>query len=302
MNTALLLLPDFALIALGSVLWRYGNLDTGFWVGLEKVVYFVLFPALLFTAVARAPLSLSAAAPLLQVVLLVIVMGMGLGLLARPWMRSANATQTWASLFQCGFRFNSYIALALAGRLGGEAGIALMGIVIGVSVPVVNAAAVWALARHGELGLLKELARNPLLLATAAGLLFNVAAQNWSLTLPEPLAASLSRLGAASIALGLIAVGAGLRIDGFRTARGALVYFTGVKLVLLPIAALGLGKLAGLSGLNLQMALLFSALPTASSAYVLAQRMGGNGPVVAAAITLGTIFSAFTIPLWLSTI
>jgi predicted permease len=47
-NSALLLLPDFALIALGVALLRCGWLAPDFWSGLEKLVYFVLFPALLF--------------------------------------------------------------------------------------------------------------------------------------------------------------------------------------------------------------------------------------------------------------
>ena len=298
MNSALLLLPDFALIALGVALLRCGWLAPDFWSGLEKLVYFVLFPALLFNAVTAAPLTSTAAAPLLKVVTLVIMMGIGLSLLARLWMRSANAALDWASLFQCGFRFNSYIALALAGRLGGDAGIALMGIVIGFSVPIVNMAAVWALARHSESGVLREMLRNPLLLATLSGLAFNFS----GLTLPEPVSATLSRLGAASIALSLIAVGASLSLDRLNIARTALIYFTLVKMVLLPLATLGLARLTGLSGLGLQIALLFAALPTASSAYVLAQRMGGNGAVVAAAITIGTMLSAISIPFWMTKI
>jgi predicted permease len=173
-----------------------------------------------------------------------------------------------------------------------------MGIVIGFSVPIVNMAAVWALARHSESDVLREMLRNPLLLATLSGLAFNFS----GLTLPEPVSATLSRLGAASIALSLIAVGASLSLDRLNIARTALIYFTLVKMVLLPLATLGLARLTGLSGLGLQIALLFAALPTASSAYVLAQRMGGNGAVVAAAITIGTMLSAISIPFWMTKI
>jgi malonate transporter len=40
-------------------------------------------------------------------------------------------------------------------------------------------------------------------------------------------------------------------------------------------------------------------LPTASSAYVLAARMGGDGPFVAWLVSAGTVVSAVTLPLWL---
>ena len=74
-----------------------------------------------------------------------------------------------------------------------------------------------------------------------------------------------------------IAVGAGLRLQGLRESPGLVVYITVVKLVAVPAAVLGVGVWLGLSGLQLQIAVMFGALPTASSAYILAQRMGGNG-------------------------
>ncbi len=294
MSTWWWLAPDFALIALGAGLMHMGRFDTGFWLGVEKLVYFVLFPALLFHAVAQAPLDLQTTGALVPVVLGICGCGMLFGWLAKRWM---SDTRAWSSLFQCGFRFNSYIALALAGRLGGEPGLALMGLIIGVAVPVVNAAAVFALAQHSNTrNTFQALLYNPLLLATLAGLGY----QAWGPPLPGPVATTLSRLGAAALALGLITVGAGLRVDGVRRHTRALGYFTAVKLCLLPFAAWPLARWAGLQGLTLQMVLLFAALPTASSAYVLAQRMGGDGSIVAAAITLSTVLSVITMTFWLT--
>ena len=56
--SALLLLPDFLLIALGAAMKRVRAFDAPFWRGLERFVYFVLFPALLFRALATATMSL----------------------------------------------------------------------------------------------------------------------------------------------------------------------------------------------------------------------------------------------------
>lgn len=63
-----------------------------------------------------------------------------------------------------------------------------------------------------------------------------------------------------------------------------------VKLGALPPTALGLGALFGLNGLALGT-LLFAALPRASSAYILAMRMGGDGPGVAWLITATTVLA-----------
>ncbi|WP_333904645.1 AEC family transporter, partial [Achromobacter insolitus] len=72
-----------------------------------------------------------------------------------------------------------------------------------------------------------------------------------------------------------------------------------VKLAALPAVALLVARLLALPPLESRMLLLFAALPTASAAYVLAMRMGGDGRMVAVLISLGTLFSALTIPLWL---
>ena len=61
MNTALLLLPDFALILLGTAIRRWMHLGDHFWTGVEKLVYFILFPALLINATRKwdyTPVSL----------------------------------------------------------------------------------------------------------------------------------------------------------------------------------------------------------------------------------------------------
>ena len=294
MTIALALLPDFLLILLGQGLRRWLHLGDHFWTGLEKLVYFVLFPALLFNALARADLAWSLAAPLVATAAASMIAGMLFGGAAR-WLFPMPAV-SFASQFQCAFRFNSYIGFAVAAKLHGSAGIAAMGLVTGAMVPLANFAAVGMLARHGGVSLWRELAKNPLVLATLAGLLWNVL----GLSLPAPLGHFLGRLAEAAIALGLLAVGSALRLRGRPGGGyGAAGWFLGVKLLAMPLAALGLARLFGLSGLYFDIALAFAALPTASSAYILAQRMGGDGASVAWLISASTLAAMLTLPLWL---
>ncbi len=75
-------------------------------------------------------------------------------------------------------------------------------------------------------------------------------------------------------------------------------WFLAVKLLALPVLALAVGAWLGLSGLNYQVVVLFAALPTASSAYILAVRMGGDGRSVAWLISVSTLASMVTLPLW----
>jgi malonate transporter and related proteins len=292
MNTALLLLPDFALILLGAGIRRWMHLGDHFWNGVEKLVYFILFPALLINAIVKTRLDLAAAMPLLATALAAMAGGMLLGALARPLARLPALT--FASVFQCGFRFNSYIALAVAGMLFGSPGIATMGLIVGAAVPLANLVSVWMLARHGDVGLWREVARNPLIWGTVAGFMLNLA----GFVPPAPLQAFLQRLADASIALGLITVGAALRLESTPGVRGISLWLLGVKLLALPVIAALVGRLFGLGGVNYQVVVLFAALPTASSAYILAMRMGGDGRSVAWLISATTLGSMLTLPLW----
>lgn len=293
MSIATILFPDFALILLGFLLMRFTDWGTQFWAGLEKLIYYFLFPALLFYSTARTPFDFSSTGKMLQVALFAVACGIALGWLAKTLFRSPP--MMFESGVQTAFRFNSYIALAIASRLAGEQGTTLMALIIGFAVPICNMAAVHALV-HRSGGLLRELAKNPLLGATASGMAFNLL----GLQLPDIVGATLSRMGNASIALGLIAVGAGLRLSGLHEAKGLAIYFLSVKLVALPLISYALGSWIGLPPLQLQIAVAFSALPTASSAYVLAARMGGNGPFVAFLISTGTVLSVVTMPIWLA--
>ena len=292
MSTAILLFPDFALILLGFLLMRHADWGTQFWSGLEKLVYYFLFPALLFSTTSRTAFDFGNTGKMLQAALIATVCAVALGWLAKPLFRSGP--MLFESGVQTAFRFNSYMALAIASRLSGEQGTSLMALIIGFAVPLCNMAAVHALVHKGG-GLLRELAKNPLLMATAAGMAFNLL----GLHLPEIVGATLSRMANASLALGLITVGAGLRLSGLHEAKGIAAYFLAVKLLALPAVGLALGSWLALPPLQLQVLVTFCALPTASSAYVLAARMGGNGPFVAFLISASTVLSVLTLPVWL---
>ncbi|MCB1909445.1 MAG: AEC family transporter [Rhodocyclaceae bacterium] len=294
MHTLLLLLPDFALILLGAALHRAAGLPESFWPGLEKLVYFVLFPALLFLALARVELDVAETLPMFVVGLLSMAAAFLLGLAGRPVM--GLSPMGFASRLQCAFRFNTYIGIAIAGKLHGAAGIAAMGALCGVMVPFANIAAVSLMARHGQGRLVAELSRNPLVLATLAGLAFNLAGG----TLAVPLQQLLQRLADASVALGLLAVGAALRWSGTGGRLAGSLWIATVKLLLMPMVAWLLAPRLGLQGLERDIVVMFAALPSASSAYILAMRMGGDGKGVAwliSATTLGAVLSMWA---WLA--
>ena len=294
MRDLLLLLPDFLLIASGFVICRTTALDRTVWQAAERLVYYLLFPVLLFTSIVRNPLGPGEAAWLALAGLATVALGVALAYALARW--PGVDARLHASGAQVAFRFNSYVALALAERLGGAAGVAHMAVLVAVCVPLCNVAAVLPLARHGGHHFGRELMRNPLIIGTLAGLLANLA----GLRFPEAVETTLQRIGQAALPLGLMAVGAGLQLGALTAAPRLAAALLLIRHALLPAFALALGLWLGLPALQLSMLLVFAAMPTASSCYVLAVRMGGNGPFVAGLVTVSTLLGMLTLPAWIA--
>lgn len=291
MSVILLILPDFFLIALGWALLHKWRFTPAFFRELEKLVYYVLFPALLFQSITKTPISLGDALDLLKATVLLTGAGIFLAWLARPVLRPDESAH--ASLAQTAYRFNTYLALSLASGLGATAQ-TTMAVLVGFAVPIVNVAAVHSLARQNG-RILAEIVRNPLILATSVGLIWNLA----GLPVPDLVSTSLGRLGVCALAIGLLCVGANLSVQATRGQGPVVSWMIVVRLLVMPVIALLIGIVLDLSLIERQTLLLFAALPTATSAHVLAARMGGQPQLVAVTMSIGTVLSAITIPLWL---
>ena len=294
MNYPQLLFPDFSLLVCGYLLCRYTALNRTVWQQVESLVYFFLFPVLLFHSIVKSPLDLRAASSLIGAGLLLGLIGIALAysLPYLPWLGKRIDRREHAASAQVGFRFNSFLGLALADRLGGSEGLLLIAVLIGVCVPLYNVAAVWPMARHAQRGFLRELLRNPLIIATVTGLAANLL----GFVLPVWLEPPVTRIGAASLALGLMAAGAGMQFGHLSQAKTLAVALLSIKHLISPIVAFALAKLFGLTPVQTIILLAFSALPTASSAYVLAARMGYNGGYVAGLVTLSTVLGLVSLP------
>jgi predicted permease len=285
--------PIFLLILLGVVMRRWFGLREDFWPQLDRLIYYVFFPALLFYSLTHFRVDFSSATPMLLVAVLFMAAGIALGYAGKYLFHAPD--RVFAATFQATFRFNSFVGLAIAGGIHGKEGLAALGLLLGFMVPVANVASVLMLARHSESHWLREILLNPLIIATAGGIAISLS----GLELPSLIGSLMGLLSQASVPMGLIAVGAGLRAIGFRHYQGTLWYGVIVKLLVLPGIAWGLATMFGLSGVYFHIAVLLAALPISTMAYVLATRMGGDGNTIAAQIMLSTLLAALTLPLWL---
>jgi len=293
-NYAQLLIPDFSLILFGYLLCRYTALNRSIWQPVESLVYYLLFPVLLFQSIVKSPIDVGAASSLIAAGLLSGVAGIALAysLPHWPWLGRFIDPRDHAASAQIAFRFNSFIGLAIAERLAGTQGLLMIAVLIGVCVPLFNVAAVWPMARHGGQGFVRELLRNPLIIATASGLVANLL----GFRIPGWLEPTVGRISAASLALGLMAAGAGMQFGLLSRGKMLTASVLAIRHLLQPLIAWGLALLFGLNAVQTTVLLAFSALPTASTCYVLAARMGYNGPYVAGLVTLSTVLGVASLP------
>lgn len=299
MNYLELLFPDFSLIVLGYVLCRFTPINRSIWQPVEQLVYYLLFPVLLFHSITRSPIQWGDASQLLGAGLLGSVLGIALSysLPYLPFLGKRIDPRSYASAAQTAFRFNSFIGLALASRLAGPDGLLYISVLIGVCVPLCNIAAVWPMARGSGQSFVGQLLRNPLIISTLSALIFNAA----GLRIPELLEAPVARLGAASIALGLMAAGAGLKVSALAHNKLLASELLLIRHAIQPLIALAMIKLFQLNPAQAIAVMAFSSLPTASSCYVLAVRMGYEGGFVASLVSLSTMLGLLSLPfgLWL---
>jgi predicted permease len=293
-NFAQLLFPDFSLILCGYLVCRHTALNRTVWEQVEALVYYFLFPVLLFHSIVKSPLDLSATSEFIAAGLCLGLSGIALSyaIVWLPFLKRHVDPRQHAASAQVAFRFNSFIGLALADKLAGPQGTLLIAVLIGFCVPLFNVGAVWPMARHAKRSFGRELVRNPLIIGTLSGLAANL----MGLSIPVWVEPTVSRIGAASLALGLMAAGAGLQFSSLSRSRTLSIALLSVKHVLLPVVALGWSLVFGLSPVQSTILLAFSALPTASSCYVLASRMGYDGGYVAGLVTLSTVLGLLSLP------
>ena len=294
------LLPIAAILALGKFSASVNLLSRDGWIGLERITYFVLFPALIVSKLAvadftgidwRLPTALIGAQLLLS-----LVTSLAAALLPTPRDRIGVYVQSAA-------RWNTFIALALAQDLFGAQGLALVAVSAAVMIPTANILSVSALMHFSNetvkpVQMLKQLAVNPLVLACVIGIGLNVT----RLPVPRQAFEILDLLAQATIALGLLTTGAAIDLSGRGRSMASVTLWSMVRLAGLPLIAGLIAVSLGLSGQILYVILIATAVPTAVNGTILARQLGADATLAANLIAFQTIGSivSISVVLWVA--
>ncbi len=292
------LFPIFAIILLGFLISRTPISSPSVWEGLERLTYYLFFPALLVGRLSATSFDAD------ELLAIAFVLGFSLFVFTILFtgLRAFIAKEqgSLSSVYQGSIRFNTYIGLACIEALYGDAGLTLAALCLVVYIPAVNVLSVVSLTASGGGGnravvAVGSILTNPLVLACLAGFGLSL----WDPSIPELGWEIVEVLSQLALPLGLLAVGAGIRFVALGDQTWQLIVAVFCKLLAFP-ALVVVGTLLfqvnpGLSA----VLLLLTCLPAPPSAYILARQLGGNVSLMANIITLQTIVAFFTIPLWI---
>lgn len=294
------LIPIFLIILVGWLSRVTGFVSSAQWTGLERATYVIFFPALVIDTLAKADLASVPVAGVGGSLVAAILLMAGLVLALRPLLGNLLGLDgpSFTSLFQGATRWNTFVALAVAGSLFGPRGIALIAVAIAAMVPLLNVLALYVFVRFAggprQTGreILRTFVTNPFIWSCAAGLALNAVAG----LVPKSVLLSADIIGRAALAAGLLVVGAGLDLRSLARPGPTHVVAVGLKLVLMPVMAVALAGLAGVTGSDLAVVVIAASVPSASASYVLARQLGGNAPLMAEILTLQTVVAMVTMP------
>lgn len=297
-DIATALAPILVLILIGYGLKRSHFLPDDAWSGMEKLTYFILFPALLVRTLGNQSLGGAPWSAMLLVVMGTIISAAAL-LIVWQQLGASVTGATFTSIFQGGVRFNTYIALAVAQAFFGVDGLAMGAVTAGFMIVLINllcisAFAIWGTrARTGLKPIARDVIANPLILACAAGWFLSLS----GIGLPGIGEDILEIIGRAALPFGLLAVGAALKPEAIRGHISPILVSSIIQFGLKPAAAALLIAITGLSGIPAGALIICFMVPTAPSAYILARHLGGDTAAMASIITFQTLLAFLVMPL-----
>ncbi len=294
--------PIFLLILIGFAIKKKELIANSFWEPAEGITYYIFFPALLLQTTAKADIGDLDVGPMAFAIVSSMVLISAIAVKLKPYLSIDGPTFT--SLFQGSIRFNTYVGIAAVSSLWGAPGLTLIAIAISFTVPLVNVLCVVVMETYGDHPhrrdglpqldkLFKAVIRNPLILACLLGLGLN----GLDVTLPPILNPLIEILARASLPIGLLCVGAGLQLSSFKEGGKTVFVTSCVKLMILPLLCMICCQLIGVEGVTRDLCVFFCGLPVATSSFVLARRMGGNGEIMSGIITVTTLCAMLTLPM-----
>lgn len=287
--------PVFVIIAIGLGLRQARVLAPDFSATATPLLFRAALPVLIFESLISADYRGAADFRLVLAFAIGLLTAIGLA-----WLVTAgfglSRTQR-AAFAQGAIRGNfAMVSLAVVARVQEPAALSLAALMFAIFMPLHHAASIMVLsyASDDHRGLWKQLVAvfaNPLIIAAAVGFLWNIS----GLRLPGFIAETIRILASLALPLALLSIGAGLRIDVIREGFTIALAGSVIKLLVFPVAAVGVAFALGVEGPHLVTLAIFAGAPTALVSYSIADAMGADRDVASNMVLFTHFGSALTI-------
>ncbi len=301
-------MPIIILILIGFVLKRAGFLTDEFLRVGNKLMFKLCLPALLFSNIYEgvgsfADIKWSTVVFCMPVILLLFFVGV----LTAIFLVKDKSRR--GVIVQCSFRSNfAIIGTALASGLGGNAAVAVVGILSAFTISFFNVLAVISLTVFNKnkkvsfFGIIKEIITNPLIGGILIGLVFLSLKTVFPVDIRLPfLYDAVVSLGKLATPLALIVLGGEFSFVVPKDMAGDIITGTVLRVIVAPAIALSLAVVlcrAGVVGFGANefpaLIALFAS-PVAVSSAVMAKEMNADYELASALVVWTSVVSVFTV-------
>lgn len=301
MHIITILFPVFGLIVFGGWLRHVGFLTKQMEMELNRFVYFIALPTFITHKIATSPgVDLSAFSSILAMLMTTGTVWL-LGIALAPVFRSPK--RSLGTFSQLGFRGNlAYVGIPVIVNALSDQPVDLQNavaaeamLVIGSTVLLYNLLGVIGLEwdrRHEHENnpwrkCLGSIAKNPLLLACVAGLLWN----GLSIPMPNVLTRMAQPVGSTAFPVALIAIGSRIRSLQLHHFGLPLLGVIFLKNAICLGVGYGMCQILGIQGGSQVIVLVLSACPSAVATYVLVDQLNGDRELAASSIAVTAVVS-----------
>ena len=297
--------PIFLIMMLGVILKRKSMVDEKSLNVMNSLIFRLFMPTLLFFNIYNmgdlSTLSFDNLKLLAYAFISILIV---LFLAWLIYMPNVKDRKKLSVLIQGVYRGNFVLfGLAIADSLYGKESLGTVSLLTAIVIPTFNVIAVILLEYYSgreisKLKLLKQVFKNPLIIATLTAIVFLVL----KISIPKPVYKAIGDISKIATPLAFLVLGAGLKFGNILKNLKYLISVNILRLIGNPLITVGLGKLLGFQGIELVALLSMSACPTAVASYTMAKEMNADGDLAGEIVATTSILSIFTIFCWVLTL
>lgn len=293
--------PIFLLMLLGYFLKRINFADKKSFNAINKMVFNIFLPVLLFYNIYDTEQAEVFSLPLVVFTVIGVLCIFVIGYFSVFLLSHDNSKR--GVMLQGFFRGNfAILGIPLAEYICGENSGGLTSLMVAVVVPLFNVLSVIALERfRGEkkkpniAKMIFGIIKNPLIIGCIAGILFFVL----KIKLPFVIEKSVKDISSVATPLAIIMLGSGFEFGGVKSCLREIIIVVSSRLVLIPAAVIPFAVYFGFRGEAMACLLITFAAPIAVSSFSMSQQMGGDEQLSAQIIVISSAACLVTLFLWI---